>query len=114
MYITLLKHAGKVVIQPRHIIGILLIIAVVALSFSSCSQRNRAERAEKAYYQQSGNASAYEEHSRGVTAVYQERTNAQDTATEVLEAHPEWSGEPIPPDVADLLRHSTGASRAVP
>lgn len=114
MSITLLRHAGKVVIAPRHIVGILLVIAMAALSFQSCSLGNKIARVEKQYMQASGNASAYQAHSQGVRTVYQERTNAQDEAEAVLEANPQWSGSPLPPDVADLLRHDTNASRAVP
>lgn len=114
MSITLLRHAGKVMIQPRHIIGILLVLAVVGLSFSSCHLSNKVEKVERAYLQQSGNASAYEEHSRGIRAVTQERIHAQDEATTVLEAHPEWSSAPLPDDVGNLLRHDSGTSRAIP
>ena len=114
MSITLLRYVGKVAIQPRHIVGILLVIAVVVLSFSSCHYSDKAAKAETRYLQQSGSASAHRAYSEGVRTVIQERHNAQDQATKVLQAVPEWSDERLPPDVADLLRHDSNASRAVP
>ena len=116
MYTTLFRHVGrvKVLVQPRHVVGIILVIVIVALSLSNCHYSNRANKAEGLYLQQSGNAAANRTHSEGVRTVIEERYQAHEKAEAVLEQHPEWSAQPLPPDVADLLRNDSNTSRSVP
>mgnify|MGYP003409105269 CR=1 FL=1 len=77
-------------------------------------QKGRADRAKDANKELSADAAAGTTFGSEVGKIYKEKKVDDQRTEAVLARNPEWSSQPIPPDVADLLRHPTGAAQAVP
>ncbi|AHB12198.1 Rz-like spanin [Xylella phage Prado] len=96
------------------LIGGLLLAAVILLSAYSLHLRNSRANVQQDYQQASGNASAATTAAKELKTVVIEKENAHAALDQALARSPEWADEPVPADVADLLRHDTGSARAVP
>lgn len=92
----------------------LLILACVVLGASNYYLQTRKASTERSYHQASGNAYAADAEAQELRIIYTEKEKAYEELGKALERNPEWSTEPVPADVADLLRHDSGATRAVP
>lgn len=95
-------------------VGGLLLLAVLLLSAYSMHLRNSRANVQQDYQQASGNASAGTTAARELKTVVIEKEEAHAALNSALEANRTWAAEPVPDDVAALLRHHSGASRAVP
>src|SRR5690606_15414460 len=95
-------------------LGGLLVLAVILLSAYSLHLRNSRASVQEDYQQASGNAAAATTAANELKTVVIEKEEAHAALDQVFARSPEWADEPVPAAVADLLRHDTGAARAVP
>lgn len=92
----------------------LLMAAVVLLGAVTWFQREQLAEYRTKYSTASGDASAATTYASGIRTIYRDKETRDVDVEAVLEAHPVWRDEPLPDAAADLLRHSSGATRAVP
>lgn len=98
----------------ERVIAVLIILLIAAGSLRYCYLDSQKEQAKQQAALSEGRADAAEEYSSGLKTIIIEREASDARVQQVLEANPEYSGQPVPRDVADLLRHPSGSTRAVP
>ena len=98
----------------ERVFAILIILLIAAGSLRYCHLDRQKEAAKQEASLQTGRADAAEEYSSGLRTIIIEREASDARVQQALEANPEYSGQPVPSDVADLLRHPSGSTRAVP
>lgn len=96
-----------------YVIGGLLVVVLIYAGYSKY-QSWRAESIKEDAQHYAGNAKAHEVAAVEYRTIITERKKADEALDRALERNPEWADEPVPSDVADLLRHDSGAARAVP
>lgn len=84
-------------------LGILLATSWKVSSFKSDAVQEGALEA---------NTRAAEVHAREQAKVYRGKEKAIEQVREVAERHPEWADEPVPDDVADILRDPADPARS--
>ena len=94
--------------------GGLLLAVVLFLGFRAYLADRRATTAQENYQAAAGDAQAATVYVQAHKEVQQQRRVKDEQVEKVLSAHAEWDDQPVPDDVADLLRHPSGSTRAVP
>lgn len=92
----------------------LLLAALAGLTVYSYIQKEQLAAAKKESSLQTGRADAHEVAAVEYTRIITDKDTANAELDRALEANPAYSRTAVPPDVADLLRHPSGAARAVP
>lgn len=93
---------------------VLLLLTIVGLGLWNYHLHNAKEDAQQSFQVANGNAEAHETAAKEFKIVVQQKEEAQHALDKAIEANPVWSAEPVPSDVADLLRNPSGSARAVP
>lgn len=91
-------------------LGAVVIAAVLTLSGYAYYQHRASDRLQEDNQLLSGDAKAAATYAREYKKVVAAETKANEQLDEALEANPEWSEQPVPDDVADLLRAHTDAA----
>lgn len=96
------------------LLAALLLGAVVFLGFRVWVASHRADVAADQYHAAAGDASAATEYIKVYRDVTEQRRKKDAQVESVLGDNRAWADEPVPDDVADLLRNAEGTTRAVP
>lgn len=91
-----------------------LFVLVVALAGYGWYQGKRADAQQVAAQVATGDARAATVYVTAHKAAIQSKEKKDAETAAVLARNVEWADAPLPGDVADLLRHPTGTTRAVP
>lgn len=94
--------------------GGLLLVCVLALGGKAWIDSKRLDAVQESYQAASGDARAATVYVEAYKEVAEQRRKKDAQVESVLESNRVWADEPVPDDVADLLRHPTGTARAVP
>lgn len=97
----------------RALAGVLLAL-VVCLAAYAWWQGQRLETVTQDYRQAAGDARAATVYVTAHKAAQKEKEAKNVEVEARLEEHRDWADAPVPDDVAGLLRHRTGTTRAVP
>lgn len=100
--------------QAEAVLAGLFLLAIVLFGFHYKNLRDELADARQDSQFYAGNASAHRTAATEYKTIVVEKEKAHAKLDSALEAHPVWADEPVPDDVADLLRHDSGAARAVP
>lgn len=95
-------------------IGALLLVTVVALAAQVWIARTRVGVTKEELHVASADLGAVDVHTGEMKIYYRDREIKNVQVTKAIEANPDWASVELPDDVADQLRHSSGASRAIP
>lgn len=95
-------------------LGIALLAAVAFLAVEVGVYRMKARTAQENYQVASGDAKAAGVYIDAYKRVEKQRSATDAKVESTLEANGDWADAPVPDDVADLLRHPTGSTSAVP
>lgn len=96
------------------LLAALLLGAVAFLGVRVWLASNRADTAQDNYHAAAGDASAATEYIKVYRDVTEQRRKKDAQVETVLGGNRVWADEPVPDDVADLLRNAEGTTRAVP
>lgn len=96
------------------ILAALLLAAVGILGFRVWVASHRADTAQENYQAAAGDARAATEYIKVYKEVAEQRRTKDAEVENALGEHRDWADEPVPVDVADLLRNAEGTTRAVP
>lgn len=96
--------------KAEAIVGLLVILAVLALSVYVYTLRAAHKNATSANQALSGDAAAATTYTRAYKKVIAEEKKDNERMDEALAANPAWSEQPVPDDVADLLRYHQDAA----
>lgn len=92
----------------------LLLVAVASLSGYAVFQNHQLGKAKEETSLQTARADANGVAAREYIRLTQKKDTANAQLDAALEANPEYAGAPVPDAAAALLRHPSGAARAVP
>ena len=95
-------------------IGLLLLITVVVLATQVWVARKRADVVKQQVHAVTADLGASEVHAEEMKIYYKQREIKDAQVTKAVEANRDWADVELPSDVADQLRHDSGATRAVP
>ncbi|WP_155616047.1 hypothetical protein [Xanthomonas translucens] len=96
------------------LLGGLLLALVLFLGFRAYLADRRATQAQENYQAAAGDAQAATVYVQAHKEVVKQRRVKDEQVEKVLSANAAWDSEPVPDDVGQLLRHPSGATRAVP
>lgn len=91
-------------------IGVVLLVAILFLGFTSCSQRKALENKTQEASVATGDAEAYRTYNKGSKEIAARKEKADAAMDEALKGNQEWADEPVPADVAVLLCHDPDAA----
>lgn len=95
--------------------GFAIMLAVVTLtSLYVWGLKRKVEKLEEQSTTAIADRNASDAWRRGAIVVSKDREEATRAADEVLDRNRDWADEPVPSDVADLLRNRKDAGRRVP
>ncbi|HDS1002004.1 TPA: hypothetical protein QDZ36_002530 [Stenotrophomonas maltophilia] len=97
----------------RGLAGLLLIVAIGLGAFAWFNAK-RVEQAQQQYQHAAADARAGTVYTVERKSIDRQREVKNAEVETALRGHSEWADAPVPDDVADILRHSSGSTRAVP
>lgn len=104
----------SIVRDAQRLLSAALFALVAALVVYGWYQGKRADARQEAVQVATGDARAATVYVTAHKEAIKEKGKKDAETTEVLARHSEWADAPLPDDVAGLLRHPTGTTRAVP
>lgn len=97
----------------RGLAGLLLLVAMGLGAFAWFNAQ-RVEHVQQQYQHAAADARAGTVYTVERKSIDKQREVKNAEVEAVLQARSDWSDGPVPDDVADILRHSSGSTRAVP
>lgn len=95
-------------------IGVILLVTVVVLSVQVWIARNRADVVKEDLHIAQADIGANAVYQQTMETNRQIRTDQEAKVNVTLERNRDWAAVELPSDVADGLRHSSGATTAIP
>lgn len=95
-------------------IGVILLVTVVVLSVQVWIARNRADVVKEDLHIAQADIGANAVYQQTMETNRQIRTAQEAKVNVTLERNRDWAAVELPSDVADGLRHSSGATTAIP
>lgn len=95
-------------------LGTALLALILGLAGYSWYEHHRVDNKQESLQSATGDAYAHETYATGYKKVVEQRKTDEQEVRAVLARNPEWSDDVVPDDVADLLRHDSGSTSAVP
>ena len=92
----------------------LLLVACCGLVLALSVQTKRLDSASSAAATASADSAAHKTAATEVVTIYKDKEKANAALDNAIRSNPEWSNQPVPDAVLDLLRHDSGSTRAVP
>lgn len=97
----------------RGLAGLLLVVAIVLAGFAWFNAK-RVEQVQQQYQHAAADVRAGTVYTVERKRIDKQREVKNGEVEAVLQARSDWSDAPVPDDVADILRHPSGTTRAVP